>query len=75
MISRSITNKSLQKFKQFVTYLHDTQWPNLKKNMLPHPGAALPPHIPHFSKYMISLVINNGYLQSFQEVVIRSKNS
>ena len=37
--------------------------------MLPHPGAARPPHIPHLSKYMISLATDNGYLQHFQEVI------
>ena len=38
-------------------------------NILPHLGAALSPHIQNCPKSMISLAIDNGYLQHIQEVI------
>ena len=57
------------KFQRFVTYLCDMQWLKKNCNMLLHHGVTRPPHIPHFSKYMISLTIDNGYLQNFQVMI------
>ena len=64
MISRPITNQSLQNFQRLVTYLPDMQWLRNNLKYVPHPGQPHPP-IFHISIYMISLAITNGYLQNF----------